>query len=368
MFRSITRKIKRNPLWYRYLADRADVNYINKSRRQPNDFTWRVGPRADCSRVEPGSVQIGHKLYLFGGYVTLGTVSQRVDVLDLQKQQWTETSPLPNGVPQTHAGMSTDGERFIFTVSGQLGANCSPGVKHCFSFDTHNHSWTSLPDLPEVRYMPLVHLSGNRLHCLGGTRCDRQSPSADHWSLEICNGKAVEDSWTQELPLPESRNHTASCLVGNKLFVLGGQQTDIPPIPDDPNYTCNFATPMDDVFDNVFSFDIRTGDHQPLASMPIPLSHSEHAARQIGQKLILCGGVRDRMTLSDVILTYDLVHDRWEQIGTLPYPMKSKSAAWHNGLLFIVNGQRSNSKVDLAPGPVLDNVWITDLTGWFTDS
>jgi hypothetical protein len=42
--------------------------------------------------------------------------------------------------------------------------------------------------------------------------------------------------------------------------------------------------------------------------------------------------------------------------------MKSQAAAWHDGLLFIVNGQRSNSKVDLAPGPVLDTVWITELT------
>ncbi|MCP4773236.1 MAG: hypothetical protein GY880_03250 [Planctomycetaceae bacterium] len=100
--------------------------------------------------MEPDAVQIGHKLYVSGGYVTLVSVSQRVNVLDLQKQQWTETSPLPDGVPQTPAEMPTDGERFIFTVSGQLGANCSPGVKHCFSFDTHNHSSTSLPDLPEV--------------------------------------------------------------------------------------------------------------------------------------------------------------------------------------------------------------------------
>ena len=116
------------------------------------------------------------------------------------------------------------------------------------------------------------------------------------------------------------------------------------------------------MFDHVFSFDLQSGDHKPLASMPIALSHSEHAARRIGQRLILCGGVRDRMTLSDVILSYDLEHNRWQQIGTLPYPMKSQAAAWHDGLLFIVNGQRSNSKVDLAPGPVLDTVWITELT------
>ena len=68
------------------------------------------------------------------------------------------------------------------------------------------------------------------------------------------------------------------------------------------------------------------------------------------------------MTLSDVILAYDLALNRWQKIGTLPYPMKSKAAAWHDGLLFIVNGQRSNSKVDLTPGEVVDTVWITELT------
>ena len=96
--------------------------------------------------------------------------------------------------------------------------------------------------------------------------------------------------------------------------------------------------------------------------MPIALSPSEHAVRQLGQKLILCGGVRDRMTLSDVILAYDMDHNCWQKIGTLPYPMKSKAAAWHDGMLFIVNGQRSTSKVVLTPGAVLDPVWITELT------
>lgn len=75
---------------------------------------------------------------------------------------------------------------------------------------------------------------------------------------------------------------------------------------------------MNDVFDNVFSFAPQSGDHKPVASMPIALSHGEHTARHIGQRLILCSGVPDRMTLSDVILPYDLAHNRRQQIGTLP--------------------------------------------------
>lgn len=42
--------------------------------------------------------------------------------------------------------------------------------------------------------------------------------------------------------------------------------------------------------------------------------------------------------------------------------MKPQAFAWHDGLLFSVNGQGSNSRVNLDPDPVLDAVWITELT------
>lgn len=67
----------------------------------------------------------------------------------------------------------------------------------------------------------LVHMSGNRLHCLGGTQGDRHSTAIDDWSFEIRNGRTIQDSWKLEPPLPEACNHTASYLVGSKLFVLG---------------------------------------------------------------------------------------------------------------------------------------------------
>lgn len=361
MFRTITKRIKRYPLARRVLAGHEDARHLKKSNRQPDDFHWQIGPRGPIQRVEPSCNQIGDQLYIFGGYMSLDTVSQRVDVLDLSQQKWVRSSKLPAEIPQTHAGMANDGRRYIFSVAGQVGPNCSPGVKSCFTFDTHDHQWHPLPDLPEVRYMPLVHYYDGRLHCFGGSKPDRCSPANDHWSLAISDGTALESTWTPEPPLPEARSHTASYMIGQKLYVFGGQQTDLPPILGNAEYTCNFNTPSDVVFEEVFSFDLKTHVREDLAPMPVPLSHNEHATIKIGQQIVICGGTRDRTVLSDVVQVYDIANDRWRSIGTLPYPMKSTVAAWHDGKLFIVNGQRAVSATDLRPGEVTDSVWITNV-------
>lgn len=361
MFRSIHRRVRRHLDGYRFLADRADLKRVRLDQRKPGDLEWSVGPRGPIGRVEAGSIQLDHELYLFGGYVSLGEVSRRVDVLDLREPQWTRKSTMPENVPQTHAGMAHDGQRYIYSVGGQLGANCSPGVRSCFSFDRQTHHWSELPDLPEIRYMPLVHMHENRLHCFGGTQADRCSPASDHWSLGVSEGVATEKQWTKESPLPESRNHTASKMVGHKLFVLGGQQTDVPAVAGCSEFSCNFKTPADPIFDEVFTFDLKTNQRETRQAMPFPVSHCENTVCQIQNQIVVCGGTRSRQELSDVVLAYDLVNDRWRTIGTLPYPMKSKAAAWHDGRLFVVNGQRSKSATDLRPGAVLDSVWITHL-------
>lgn len=353
--------MRSSPLPRRLLADWKDYRLSRSLRRQPPQLMWKVGPRAPQRCVEAARARLGDELFLFGGYISMDRVSNRVDVLDLGLRKWTKTSKLPAGMPHTHNGTTTDGKRYIFSIGGQLGPNCSPAVASCFAFDAQTHKWMRLPDLPEPRYMPLVQFYNGKLHCLGGSKKDRQSPAADHWSLPIENGQPLNQKWLEEAPLPSGRTHAASHMVGAKLFVFGGQQGDVPPIPGDPEFACNFDSPIERLFDEVYAFDLETHRCEAMAPMPQKVSHTEHAVLQIDQTILIVGGVLDRMTTNDVILAYNLTQNRWDEIGRLPYPMKSKIAAYKDGWLYIATGQRSYSQADLRPGEVLDSVWMARL-------
>ena len=62
-----------------------------------------------------------------------------------------------------------------------------------------------------------------RLHFVGGAAADRSTPTADHWSLAVCDGLAAESEWRA---VPLAAMHRASATVEGDLFVFGGQQGD----------------------------------------------------------------------------------------------------------------------------------------------
>ncbi len=335
--------------------------YIRQRNQRYPQLIWQEAQPCPQKRVEAARMQVGSKLFVFGGYITLETVSRRVDLFDLETQRWQQIGTLPVDAAETHNGTVYDGHNHIYLIGGQLGPSCSPVSANCFVFDIRTYQWSKLPPLPEGRYMSLIHLHKGRIHYISGTMPDRCSPADQHWSIGVANGRSTEAEWTSHAPISSPRTHTASYLHNDEMFVFGGQTGDVPPIEGNAEYLCNFNTAFDEVFNEVYTYNLVTGEYQLKEPMPEKLSHSEHAVVRVGSKIIIAGGVLNRFHLSDLILSYDLNSGQWSEIGRLPYPMKSKVTAYWNGRIYIVTGQRSESELDLTPGEVLDTVWHAPL-------
>ena len=359
--KEVRKAIKRVPPLDHWLQERAQRAYIRRRIQRYPQLHWRSTTPCPQHRVEAARMQVGSQLFVFGGYITIGTVCQRVDLFDLSTHRWEMVSTLPSNASQTHNGTAYDGQQHIYLIGGQLGPNCSPVSADCFAFDTKTYQWSELPPLPQGRYMPLVHFSNGRIHCLSGSMPDRCSSAQEHWSIGVHRGQATEPAWREEVPLPSPRTHTASHVIDNTLYVFGGQSGDVQAIQGSPEYLCDFDSSFDELTDESYTFDLHSGKLQHIQPMPAKLSHSEHAVLQVGSKIILAGGVLNRQQMSDLIFSYDLEHNTWSELGRLPYPMKSKIAAYHDGQLYIVTGQRSVSETDLKPDQVLDTVWHAKL-------
>ena len=354
--------ISRQPAIKSWLKNREKQRYIQSRNQRYPQFRWEAGPSSPQERVEAARMQVESKLFIFGGYVTIGSVCHRVDLFDLETHCWQQVGALPDDAAQTHNGTAYDGRSHIYLISGQLGPNCSPASTSCFAFNIRTYQWTKLPPLPEGRYMPLVHFHDGRIHCISGTMPDRFSPSDQHWSLSVVDGQSAETEWTRHAPVPSPCTHAASYLLNDEMFVFGGQIGDVPAIEGSSEYLCNFNSVLNESFNEVYTYNLKTGAYKPLEPMPEKLSHSEHAILKIGSNIIIAGGVRNRHHLSDIILKYDLLSNKWSKIGRLPYAMKSKIGAYWKERLYIVTGQRSRSETDLSPLEVLDTVWYASFS------
>jgi len=343
-----------SPQWEQRLRDQW---HFHRLSRRPPEWMWTTCAPCPVERVEAAGVQIGHELFVMGGYRTIDEVLNLIDVFDLKKRKWTRRLGMPSDIPQTHQGATTDGQRYIYSVAGQLGAQCSPAVANAFVLDTQTKTWKPLPALPEPRYAPTVKYWRGRLHAIGGLREDRNTPCNDHWSIAVETGKALEPKWRPEPPIPLSGTHRASAVVDDRLYVLGSQQGDFKPIPCDPNYTCDWETPLEHTFGETYMLKPGADHWTKMSGMPVNHSHTEYSVLTFGRKIAILGGEVERYKFSDLIQVYDTQTDSWAIVGHLPYLSKGRVCAYYNGWVFIATGQRSGSAENPRPGEVLNSVW-----------
>jgi hypothetical protein len=351
----VLKQIVRQILPKRVVEQLREQLEFNRLQRKPPELMWKVCPRCPGKRAEAHGEKIGHQFFIIGGYQTIDRVLSVIDVFDLKRRKWTYRIAMPPNMPQTHLGATCGEERFIYTVGGQVGPQCRPAVANCFVLDVENISWGSLPSLPEPRYSPTVKLWHGRLHVISGAEPDRWTSAFDHWSIAVAQGKALESEWRQEVSIPKGGPHRTSALLDDKLYVFGGQDGDVKPIAGDPQYTCDYDTPLETLYADSFVRQNATKPWKTVSPMPAARTHTESHVR-IDHYAVMVGGNEGRKRLSDLVQVYDSRADRWRIAGRLPYPMKT-TAVYYDGWLYTVTGQRSLSRSNPAPGEILNTVW-----------
>ena len=95
---------------------------------------------------EIGCANVGSDLYLFGGYQDSNHVTKTMQFYDLKANVWVDAPALPENAAESHMA-STNDDRYLYSISGQLGAQCSPPVKSSFAYDTVQKQWLQVRKL-----------------------------------------------------------------------------------------------------------------------------------------------------------------------------------------------------------------------------
>lgn len=344
-------------------ARALDQYSFNRLRRSSAELQWKALPRCPVALLDAGGLQLRDKLFVFGGFRQDSSVLSTVHVFDLATERWTAAFAMPPRMPQSHLGMACDGKRFMYAISGQFGDQCHPPSPLCFVLDTQTGQWSELPPLPEARYAATVAIWRDRLHVVGGSRPDRNTPAVDHWSIAVDSGRAREKKWREEIPIPRGGPHRATVVVDDRLFVFGGQEGDYVAIPGDPEFTCTGDLTCETMHAETYVLERGAADWKRLSDMPIASSHTEFSRVLLGRTVVLVGGqhAKDpetkRITLTDAVQAYDTAHDRWKIVGRMPYSSKSCVVAYRRGWLYMTTGQRDKGDGDPTPGDYDERTW-----------
>ncbi|WP_136656799.1 glycosyltransferase [Nitratireductor sp. XY-223] len=205
-----------------------------------------------------------------------------------------------------------------------------------------------------------MQLWKGRLHFVGGAEKDRWTPCADHWSIAIENGRAAEEDWRTETPIPVPGMHRGSVLLNDSLYVIGGQQGDFVAIAGDPEFTCTGET-REDYIGECFRLDTPTGEWVRIADLPVAASHVDFSVLSHDGKILVVGGQIYKhpeefyLRLTDAVQQFDPETGNWSIFGTLPYRLKIPCAGIRDDRLICVGGQRAVIGSD-RPGPISADV------------
>lgn len=165
---------------------------------------------------------IGGKIYIPGGRLAGGSMTDVLEIYDPRQDSWEQGSPLPfalsaYGLVAFEGRLllfgGWDGERYLDTVLAY-----TPG----------QDEWTLLTPLPVARAFSGAVVLGDRVYVIGGY--DGQGP-LDRVDVYTPSREDQGEPWSQGAPLPEGRYAMGVVSLVDSIYVIGGQGVDDEALP-----------------------------------------------------------------------------------------------------------------------------------------
>jgi N-acetylneuraminic acid mutarotase len=260
-------------------------------------------------------------IWIAGGFSTQsGGATERVIMLDLARQTWSEGPALPT--PSHHVQLASAGGE-LYAIGGFIGGPtrnswiCTTRV-----LKLAGDGWIEAVSLPKPigEAVPIVHL--NRIHLIGG-RSPRGAANAgwgDH--VDVADHFVFApgaSEWTSAAPLPTARNSSAGVSNGDRLHVISGRSVT------------GGETPAYDIYDP------RTGRWDSGPAYPEP--HGGIAGAYWRDRIVAGGGeVFGPGTASNAL--YALENGAWARLETMPTPRHGHGLVAANSALYAIGGAR----------------------------
>ncbi len=222
------------------------------------------------------------------------------------------------------------------------------GVTSSFFLDASDNTIQNIKPMPEARYRHAVgETLNNRFIVAGGVTINKygQMKMADN----ILEYDLQSDRWDVISMLPKQSSQLVTEVVGNKLFVIGGDTG----ITTEPG---NHISPSKCRGD-VQILDLDTGEWG--SGKPKPHPETGVTSAVFGDEIYVVSSYDDFGSINALVEVYNCSSNSWRRIPDMPTPRTGVPCAFIGGKLFCINGQGR----DLKPTSVIE-VYDPELNKW----
>lgn len=206
-----------------------------------NKKRWASMPSMATHRHGLGVGILEGPMYAVGGHDGWSYLNT-VERWDPQSRQWSYVAPM--NTQRSTAGVAVLNNR-LYVVGGRDGSSCLRSVE---CYDPHTNKWTMCASMSKRRGGVGLGVVNGYLFALGGHDAPAVNPSASRFDC-VERYDPQTDTWTSIAPMSLGRDATGVCLLGGKLFAVGGY--------DGQSY-----------LDLVEAYDPQTNEWEKMASLP----------------------------------------------------------------------------------------------------
>ncbi len=187
--------------------------------------------------------------------------------------------------------------------------------------------WTTMAPAPSKRTEVAAAVLNDKIYLVGGFNEPTLSNIA-----RLAVSDAVEvydprsDGWTTAAPLPTRLHHTATAVLGGRLYVIGG-------------FTTGFLSLWNPV-NSAYRYDPATDRWEALPAMPTV--RGALGVATIGGRLYAVGGIGEQGN-SDAVEAYDPSTNTWSRKASLPTPRDHLAVAVVGDRLYAIGGRVNGS-------------------------
>jgi DNA-binding CsgD family transcriptional regulator/N-acetylneuraminic acid mutarotase len=224
--------------------------------------TWQRVSSKPTPVSEISAVVIGGKVYVPGGRLSSGKVTDVMEVYDPQMDTWTKEAHVPIAL-SGYALAAFEGQLYLF--GGWDGEKYLDSV---YTYDPGRDTWSGNVSLPSPRAYSGAAVSGRKIFVIGGY--DGENALSNNEILSPDSIGTSINPWQTGDPLPEAEYAMGVASIADLIYVVGGKGSQ------NPRYT--FLVYRD-----------QSSEWQAIESAP-RLSKSYPGFTSIGGTLYVVGG------------------------------------------------------------------------------
>ncbi|XP_036951138.1 kelch-like protein 5 isoform X2 [Acanthopagrus latus] len=180
----------------------------------PHSKTWSVMPPMSTHRHGLGVAVLEGPMYAVGGHDGWSYLST-VERWDPQARQWSFVASM--ATPRSTVGVAVLNGK-LYAVGGRDGSSCLRSVE---CFDPHTNRWNGCAPMAKRRGGVGVATWHGFLYAIGGHDAPASS-LASRLSDCVERYDPQTDVWTAVAPMSISRDAVGVCLLGDRLYAVGG--------------------------------------------------------------------------------------------------------------------------------------------------